>query len=111
LIRATDPAIVLLVVAVLLATSGLVVANDIYGDRRADRTVCRALQRLDGAHYEPAVMQRIHTTGRAARTHLGHIVEGANGVGWPGHLHLVSEDYDYVLVRCADLNLPAPNVD
>ncbi|MFC8449044.1 hypothetical protein [Kitasatospora sp. NPDC057223] len=76
-----------------------------------DRVVCRALQGLDGRTYQPAVMEQIHRAGREDGGRLGDITRNVDGIGWPGHLGLESEDYDYALSTCGELGLPVPNVD
>ena len=77
--------------------------------RALDATICAQLQHLDGVTDRPDVLWAIHAAGKQVNDHLGHIVRNAEGGN--GSLSLVSEDYDYVLSRCADLGLPAPHVD
>lgn len=104
----------LLVLAIALALAlagGLVLRAQASRDRRADETVCRALQQLDGQSYDERVVDRIHAAGKSAGTRLGHIADDADGQSWPGHLVLASEDYDHVASRCFELHLRAPNVE
>jgi len=77
--------------------------------RASDRRVCEQLQGLDGTRDDPLVLRAIHQAGQDSGTRLGSIVRSAGGDG--GHLDLVSEDYDYVSTRCADVGRPALFVD
>jgi hypothetical protein len=86
----------LMVVVMLLALAGGAAVYKVSQHRRADATVCDALQRLDGQSYDVRAVERIHALGRAAGTHLGDITEAADGQSSPGHLRLISEDYGYI---------------
>jgi hypothetical protein len=103
--------LVVVIALVLALAGGLALRAKTHRDRRADETVCRALQQLDGQSYDERVIDRIHAAGKAAETRLGHIAEDADGESSPGHLALVSEDYDHVASRCYELHLQAPNVE
>ena len=78
---------------------------------RADRAVCRAMQRLDGASYNADADAAIRSAGRRDPDKLGYLARAADGQSWPGHLSMASDDYGYVLSRCYRLGVPAPNVD
>lgn len=61
--------------------------------------------------YDPALIKRIHESGENANTRLGKIVRDADGDSSPGNLFLTSEEYDFVVGRCAEVGVPAPHVD
>lgn len=99
-----------MIAVLLLGVAGGAAAYKVSQDRQADARVCDALQRLDGERYDVLVVERIHAAGMAAGTHLGHITKSADAESSPGHLSLVSEDYDYIVQRCDALHIQVPNL-
>jgi hypothetical protein len=103
----------IIVVVALQTTLGVLWAMDLHKHQVA---ICRAMQRLDGRTYDSAVINTIHEAGRrAARLHpmfhLAGIARSADGTSWPGHLSMISEDYDYVASACYEVRTRIPNVD
>ena len=101
----------IVVMVVLLTVVGLAWHSYQRAGERTDRRICQAMQALDGLRFAPAVESAIRAAGKGAHTHLGAIARAADARTWPGHLSLVSQDYDYVTSRCFELNLPVPHVD
>lgn len=80
-------------------------------ERYSDAAVCRALSRLDGVTVNPTALPQIHDARARSDTRLGHIARDADGTCRPGHLFLVSEDYDFAVQRCDDLGIEVSNID
>jgi hypothetical protein len=69
------------------------------------------MQGLNGTTVQPSINDAIHVAGMRGHDRLGSIARKADGVSWPGHLSLLSEDYTYVTSACYGLRLPVPNAD
>lgn len=101
---------VVCLLVLLLAGAGLMWRQHGISQARADRNICRAMQGLDGHTYDPLTEARIRASGSRVEDRLGAIARHADARVIPGHLSLVSEEYDVVDSRCFGLGLPVTNV-
>jgi hypothetical protein len=95
------------VIALLIA--GVGAAWWQWQEDRTDRRICLRLQQLDGRTNNPVVVRDTHEEAHRGRTRLATVVRAAPGRD--GHLVLNSEDYDFVVLRCRKVGVPADVVD